>query len=247
MSKRAMITGASSGIGEATARELAEKGYDLILTGRRKERLEEVANKIGKKTEILVFDISSREELESVCQKNEKILSGVQVLINNAGLAKGLDRVQDAKIEDFEEMINTNIKGLFYLTRKILPSMVKRNEGHILNVGSVSGRWVYPNGAVYCATKHAVRAFSEGLRMDLFGTNIRVTNIEPGMTNTEFSTVRFGSKEKADLVYQGMTPLSGKDIAEAISWSLERPAHVNIQEMIIYPTDQAHSTMVHRK
>lgn len=244
MAKMALITGASSGIGEATASLLSQKGYKLILTGRRKDRLEKLARKL--KAEFWVFDISNEKDIATVCKKNQKLLSKVDILVNNAGLARGSDKVQDAKVEDFNEMIDTNIKGLFSLTQKILPLMLKNGEGHIVNIGSVSGRWVYPGGAVYCATKHAVRAFSEGLRMDLLGQNIRVTNIEPGMANTEFSTVRFRSKEKAATVYQGMTPLSAKDVAETIVWSLERPAHVNIQELVVYPTDQAHVSMVHR-
>lgn len=245
MAKLALITGASSGIGEATAILLSKKGYQLILTGRRKDRLEKLARKL--KAEFLVFDLADEKSIAATFKKNQKLLNRVDILVNNAGLARGADKVQEAKIEDYNEMIDTNIKGLFSLTQKILPLMLKRKQGHIVNIGSVAGRWIYPGGAVYCATKHAVRAFSEGLRMDLLGKNIRVTNIEPGMVNTEFSTVRFGSKEKADAVYQGMTPLSAKDVAETIVWSLERPEHVNIQELVVYPTDQAHVTMVHRR
>lgn len=245
MARVALITGATSGIGEAVAMQLAKQNYALILTGRRQERLQALAEKLNAKA--LLFDLAKEEEVQKIFLQNQSLLSTVDVLVNNAGLAKGTDKIQEAKFADFQQMIHTNLTGLVSVTQKILPSMVQRNAGHIVNIGSVSGRWVYPGGAVYCATKHAVRAFSEGLRMDLLGTQIRVTNIEPGMVQTEFSQVRLGSKAKADLVYQGMTPLRAEDVAEAVVWSLLRPAHVNIQELILYPTDQAHVTMTHRR
>lgn len=246
--KWALITGASSGIGAATAIRLGKLGYNLILTGRRKAHLEKVAEQSGAaKVEIVTFDISKPTQIEQFLTQYSSKLSKLEILINNAGLAKGTDKVFQANIKDWEIMIDTNIKGLFYLTHGILPFFLAKNSGHIVNMGSVAGRWVYPGGAIYCATKFAVRAFSEGLRQDLIGKNIRVTNIEPGMVNTEFSLVRLGSTEKADAVYSGMQPLSAEDIAETIAWVIDRPKHVNVQELVIYPTDQAHVNLVHRK
>ncbi len=237
----AFISGATSGIGEATARRLAGEGYSLILNGRRMDRLEQLQRELGSGSHVRLapFDLRDRQAVEEYCKNNGPLLEMVTVLINNAGLAKGTEKFQDANVEDWDAMFDTNVKGLMFLTRQMLPSMIKRNSGHIVNIGSVAGRWVYPGGAVYCATKFAVRAISEGLRMDLLGTQIRVTNIEPGMVNTEFSTVRIGSKEKADAVYQNMQPLSPQDIADTLSWVLSRPAHINIQELVIFPTDQA--------
>ncbi len=246
--KWAIITGATAGIGWATAEELAHAGYSLILIGRRADRLKELRaslmRKVAHKTQsqqfkTIALDITKKSELDDFLQSEGSNLEKVTVLINNAGLAKGADKFQDAEISDWDQMFDTNVKGLLFLTRGLLPYMIKQKTGHIINLGSVAGRWVYPGGAVYCASKFAVRAISEGLRMDLAGTGIRVTNIEPGMVNTEFSLVRFGDAEKANQVYSGMTPLGAKDIAETILWCLQRPQHVNIQELVIYPTDQA--------
>lgn len=246
--KWALITGASSGIGEETAKLLSQNGYNLILTGRRKERLEAVATKL-KSEEVIVapFDVSKRKDVESFLQKHSSYLQHVDVLVNNAGLAKGTDKAQEASLDDWDVMIDTNLKGLMQMTRGLLPYFVARNSGHIVNIGSVAGRWVYPGGAVYCASKFGVRAFTEGLRMDLIGKNIRVTNIEPGMVETEFSVVRFGDADKASKVYAGMKPLTAQDIAETIVWVLGRPKHVNIQEMVVFPTDQASIGQVHRQ
>ncbi len=245
--KWVLITGASSGIGAACAKKLGEMGYNLILTGRRKERLEELANNIkAGETLVASFDLQKPGEIESFCARHEAYLKKLDVLINNAGLAKGNEKVDEGSVKDWDLMIDTNVKGLMHMTRGVLPHMVAKKEGHIVNLGSVAGRWTYPGGAVYCASKFAVRAFTEGLRMDLQGKNIRVTNVEPGMVNTEFSLVRMGSKEKAEAVYQGMTPLKAEDIADTVAWVLLRPTHVNIQEIVIYPTDQAHVGMVHR-
>jgi NADP-dependent 3-hydroxy acid dehydrogenase YdfG len=250
-SKFALITGASAGIGLATAEALAKSGYGLLLTARRKERLSALQKHLKKKygitVEIFPFDISKKTECDKFFTKNKQLLSQVSVLVNNAGLARGSDLFQEAKIEDFEEMIDTNIKGLLYLTRAIVPNMQKNGLGHIINLGSVAGRWVYQRGHVYCATKFFVRALSEGLRMDLLGSGIRVTNIEPGMVETEFSEVRLRDKERAKKVYQGMKPLAADDIARAIVWCVEQPPHVNIQELVIFPTDQASITHVHRQ
>lgn len=250
--KTALITGATSGIGRALGYALAKKGVTLILTGRRKERLKEIKLDIEKKYKVkvltLTFDISKKEETLSTLEKNKAALSNVDFLINNAGGAHGTDPFPEASLSDMETMIDTNIKGLLYVTRFMVPMLKKKKEGHIVNLGSVAGRWVYPNGSVYCATKHAVRVISEGLRLDLNGFNIRVTDIEPGMVETEFSLVRFkNDKAKAKKIYEGMKPLGPEDIADCIVWTLERPAHVNISEMVIFPTDQASVHLVHRK
>lgn len=242
-----LITGATAGIGYATSELLASRGHTLILVGRREERLQKMKASLKTKIETFAFDIGDRKAVEEFLTSNKKLVDQVDVLVNNAGLALGVDFLQEGSLDDWDRMIDTNVKGLLYLTRGLLPQMVKAKRGHIVNLGSIAGKYVYPRGNVYCATKYAVRALSEGLRMDLLGTGIRVTNIEPGMVNTEFSEVRWRSKEKADQVYQGMTPLVAKDIAETIVWCMERPAHVNIQELVIFPTDQASATMVHRR
>lgn len=240
--KWAIVTGASSGFGRAIAEKLAEDGMHIVLTGRRLDKLNEcsefIQKKFGIETKILNFDICKWQECEKKIGELQSLHSQIEVLVNNAGLAIGVDKLQDGKISDYEVMIDTNIKGLLYLTQLVLPIMIAKNSGHIVNIGSVAGRWTYPGGAVYSATKFAVRGLSESLRMDLLGKNIRVTNIEPGMAETEFSSVRLGSIERAKSVYRGMTPLSARDIAESVSWCLLRPKHVNISELVIYPTDQ---------
>lgn len=252
MAKWALITGASSGIGWATAEALAAQGFSLFLTGRRMERLNNLDGHLRTKfpsiqTKIGSFDISDRDETQEFLKAHYADLAHVDVLVNNAGLARGVDKIQNADIHDWDIMIDTNVKGLLYMTRGVVEHMVRKNSGHIVNIGSVAGRWTYPGGGVYCATKFAVRAISEGLRMDLSGTDVRVTNIEPGMVNTEFSKVRLQDQQKADKVYEGMTPLRAEDIAETIAWCVGRPKHVNIQELVIYPTDQAHVGIVSRR
>lgn len=247
--KSVFITGASSGIGRACAVLFAEKGFDLVLNARREGRLLELKKNLQEKyphrqIDVAVFDIRSIEQVESYFLRYQP---RVDILINNAGLAKGVDKIQDAQISDWEQMIDTNIKGLLYVTRRVLPQMIHNKSGHIVNLGSVAGRFTYPGGGVYCATKFAVRALTEGLRMDLLGHPIRVTNIEPGMVETEFSEVRLGDSASAQKVYEGMTPLSAEDIAETIYWCCQRPSHVNIQELVIYPTDQAHVGQVARR
>jgi len=252
--KLALVTGATSGIGLATAEQLAARGANLIVTGRRDSLLKEIASRLSKEhgvtVETLVFDVADTKAtikaLDSLGSRAEEL----SILVNNAGLAKGSDSVQKLDLADVDSMIDTNVKGLLAVTRWCLPRFIARGEGHVVNVGSVAGRWVYPGGAVYCATKFAVRAISEGMRMDLLGTPVRVTNIEPGMVETGFSEVRFnGDKERAKAVYKGMTPLSPQDIADTVTWCLERPGHVNIQELVIYPTDQASvgNAYVHRR
>lgn len=244
----AAVTGASAGIGEATARQLAKAGANLLLFARRQERLEKLSRSINEEFSVSVksvaLDVTDRQAVERWAADAKE---PIEILVNNAGLARGTDKVQEARIDDWEAMIDTNVKGLLFLTRAILPGMIERRRGHIVNIGSVAGRWVYPGGAVYCASKFAVRALSEGMRLDLSGTPIRVTNIEPGMVETEFSEVRLQSSERAKAIYKNMVPLSASDIAESIVWCLERPSHVNIQELVIFPTDQASVGVVHRR
>ena len=250
--KFALISGASSGIGEATAIELAQRGYHLLLLARRTDRLKEVQKKLktaNPHLQIVIgrVDVQKPAQIDAFFRKNKSLLNGhIEILVNNAGLAKGVTTFQESDLADWDAMIDTNVKGLLYLTKATLPYFCA-NRGVIVNLGSVAGRWVYRGGAVYCATKFAVRALSEGMRMDLMGTGIRVTNIEPGMGATEFSLVRTGSQSKADAVYAGMKPLTAGDIADTIGWAISRPHHVNIQEIVIFPTDQAAITQVDRR
>lgn len=247
----AFVTGVTSGIGAATARALAAEGVHLILAARREERLnalaEELAAQHGIETHTVVLDVRDAGAVaQSVASLPER-WRAVDILVNNAGLSRGLDKVHEADLQDWEEMIDTNVKGLLYVTRAVLPGMVSRGRGHVINVGSVAGRDAYVGGNVYGATKAAVAMLTRGMRMDLLGAGIRVTNIEPGMVETEFSQVRFhGDEARAAKVYQGITPLTPEDIAESIVWSLNRPAHVNIQDMLILATAQASATMAHR-
>lgn len=247
----ALVTGATSGIGRATTERLAKDGYSLILLARRIEILNKLKKSLQssyKNCEVRVFklDISQTKEIQIWHKEQASVISKIDVLVNNAGIAKGVDKIQNANWSDFETMIDVNIKGLLALALPIIKTMATRKTGHIINLGSVAGRWVYPGASVYCATKFALRALSEAMRQDLIGCGVRVTNIEPGMVNTEFSTIRLGNKNLADKVYEKMTPLSAEDIAESIAWCLSQPKHVNIQELVIYPTDQAHVGMVHR-
>jgi NADP-dependent 3-hydroxy acid dehydrogenase YdfG len=245
--KTVFITGASSGIGKACAEQFAAEGAKLILTARRLERLEDLSAELRTKynAEVLCIqlDVQNKEQL---AHATKGLL--VDILINNAGKALSTAKIQEGSLEDWEDMIDTNLKGLLYVTRAILPGMVKRNSGHIINISSIAGHFNYPTGNVYCATKHAVRSLSESMRLDLNGTAIRVTDIAPGMVNTEFSEVRWkGDKERADNFYKGMTPLVAEDIADTVLFCATRPAHVNIAEMVVYPTDQASPTLVARK
>lgn len=252
MQRWALITGATSGIGWATAEILAQQGYSILALGRREERLAQLKSHLLNRTPAIevrefIIDICQKDQLQKFFTEQAMLLKRVEVLVNNAGLAKGIDKIQDADTADWDTMIDTNVRALFQMTRGMLDFFLSRNSGHIVNLGSVAGRWTYPGGGVYCATKFAVRAFSEGLRMDLLGTKIRVTNIEPGMVHTEFSEVRLGDKTLGDKVYENMHPLQARDIAETIAWCLNRPPHVNIQELVIYPTDQAHVGQVARR
>ena len=238
----ALVTGASAGMGRAIAQALAARGVNLLVNARRENRLlelkEELCGKHGIQVEPLVFDIRDLKQCESALTGKADLVSRISILVNNAGLGKGIGPIYEGSIDDWEQTIDTNLKGLLYMTRLILPYMVRRNEGHVVNIGSVAGRWTLPGVVVYCATKFAVRAITDGLRMDLMGKKIRVTNIEPGMVKTEFSLVRSGDEAKAEAVYEGFTPLQPEDIAEAVVWCLERPPHVNVQELVVFPVDQ---------
>jgi len=243
------ITGATSGFGEACARKLHGSGAKLILSGRREDRLKKLQKELGSNVHTINFDVRDKNSVFEVIDNLPKKYSNITVLVNNAGLALGLSPAHKASLEEWEVMIDTNNKGLVYMTRAILPGMVERNRGYIINIGSIAGNYPYPGGNVYGATKSFVRQFSLNLRADLLGTNIRITNIEPGLAETEFSVIRFGgNKKKARQVYKGTEPLLAKDIAEAIFWSITRPPHVNINFMEIMPTCQAFGPFpVHRK
>ncbi len=244
-----LITGATAGIGAATAKIFAENGYPLILTGRRQARLE--ALKEGLNTEVLTlcFDVREKEAVKNNLLNLPEAWKNIEIIVNNAGLAAGLAPIQSGEVEDWEQMIDTNLKGLLYVTHSLVPGMIERgNGGHIINVASIAGKEVYPNGNVYCATKHAVDALSRGMRMDLLPHRIKVTNIAPGLTETEFSIVRFkGDVAKAGTVYAGITPLYAEDIAEVIWFAATRPPHVTLNDIVIMPTAQASSTLVNRK
>jgi NADP-dependent 3-hydroxy acid dehydrogenase YdfG len=251
MRKIALITGASAGIGKATAQKLAENKFNIIITGRRLKQLEELKNELGIKHKadvfILNFDIRNQEETSNAIDSLPETWKKIDVLVNNAGLSAGLDHIQEGDIDDWERMIDTNIKGLLYITRKVAPLMIARNSGHIVNISSIAGKEVYEKGNVYCATKFAVEALTKGMRIDLLNHNIKVTSIAPGMAETEFSVVRFkGDKDRADQVYQGLTPLNGEDVADAILYAITRPPHVNISDMLIMPTAQANPVYVNR-
>lgn len=246
-----LITGASSGIGEACARLFAKYGAKLILAARRLEKLENLAKELNKEynTEIylLQLDVRDRTLVENTLTNLPKNWENIDILINNAGLSRGLDKLHEGSVEDWEEMIDTNVKGLLYVTKTLLPGMINRNKGHVVNIGSIAGRQTYPKGNVYCASKAAVRAISEGLKQDLLGTPIRITEIQPGLVESEFSIVRFhGNEDKANKVYQDLTPLTPADVADVVFFCITRPAHVNISEILLVPVDQATTTLVHR-
>lgn len=252
MKKIALVTGATSGIGRATAIALADAGYNLILTGRRKERLEELKALVGitYKSDALAlcFDVRNQEEVENHISALPAAWRNIDVLVNNAGLAVGLNPIQEGLIEDWERMIDTNIKGLLYMTRAVAPIMCERGVGHIVNLCSTAGKEVYENGNVYCATKHAVDALSKAMRIDMLKYGIKVTNICPGAVETEFSLVRFkNDKEKADKTYEGMTPLTGDDIAQLVRFAVSLPDHVCINDLVVTPKAQANATNIIRK
>lgn len=247
-----LITGASSGIGTACARIFAGAGAKLILAARRLERLQQLADTLNKdfSTEIhlLELDVRDRNAVESAISTLPSAWSDIDILINNAGLSRGLDKLHEGSFQDWEDMIDTNVKGLLYLSRYVVPGMVSRDHGHVVNLGSIAGHQTYPGGNVYCATKAAVRAISEGLKQDLLGTRVRVTSVDPGMVETEFSEVRFhGDTERANKVYQGVTPLTADDVADVIFFCVTRSPHVNINEVVLMPVDQASATLVNRR
>ena len=249
--KIVLITGASSGIGKSCANIFAEANAKLILAARRQEKLEKLADELTKKFNnkvyLLKLDVRDRLAVESAINSLPEPWKNIDILINNAGLSRGLDKLYVGDFNDWEEMIDTNVKGLLYMTRYVVPGMVSRNSGHIVNIGSIAGRAAYPGGNVYCASKAAVRAISEGLKEDLLGTPVRVTEIQPGLVETEFSNVRFhGDTEKAKNVYKGLTALAGDDIADLVFFCVTRSAHVNISELLVVPTDQANSFLIHR-
>ena len=251
MNKIVLVTGATSGIGLSTAKLFAKNSYKLIITGRRKERLEELRSELitnyGVEVLARAFDVRELKQVEAKLGKLPEEWQDIDIIVNNAGLAVGLGHIDEGVIDDWERMIDTNLKGLLYVTRVLTPGLVKRKKGHIINIGSIAGKEVYENGAVYCASKHGVDALSRGMRIDLVNHNIKVTNIAPGLVDTEFSLVRFkGDTDKAAVPYKGMTPLSGDDIADAIYYCASLPEHVNINDLVIMPAAQASATVVNR-
>ena len=249
--KIAMITGATSGIGLGCARKFAQGGYDLILTGRKPELLENIKaelTKLGAEVKTLCFDVRNRAECAAAVDSLEDRWAEIDVLVNNAGLALGLDKEYEGSFEDWDIMIDTNVKGLLNMTRMIVPGMVSRNKGHIINIGSVAGDAAYANGNVYCATKAAVKTLSDGLRIDVAESAVRVTNIKPGLVETNFSVTRFhGDQSKADSVYKGIKPLTGDDIADVAVYAANAPEHVQIAEVLVLATHQASGSVIVRK
>lgn len=246
-----LVTGASSGIGEACARHFAGAGARLILAARRTERLAALADDLstahGTESLLLSLDVRDPGVVTRVLEDLPAEWSGIDVLVNNAGLSRGLEPLHEGKLRDWDEMVDTNVKGLLYVTRAVVPGMVARGHGHVINIGSVAGHEVYPGGAVYCATKHAVDAITRGLRMDLLGTGVRVSTVDPGMVETEFSMVRFhGDRGRAGKVYEGVKPLTPGDVAEVVLFVAGMPEHANIDEIILAASAQAGATRVHR-
>jgi 3-hydroxy acid dehydrogenase/malonic semialdehyde reductase len=250
--KTVFITGASSGIGESTAYAFAAEGARLLLCARRKEKVDAVAQNALEKGAAAVhtfaLDVQDKAAVAATIAALPAEWAAIDILVNNAGLSRGLDKLYEGHIEDWEEMIDTNVKGLLYITRAVVPGMVARGSGHVVNLGSTAGELPYPNGAVYCATKAAEKSINDGLRQDLLGTPLRVTSIDPGMVETDFSKVRFrGDETRAAKVYQGVIPLTPDDIANAIVWAASRPAHVNIAHVLMTSVTQANSLMFHRE
>jgi 3-hydroxy acid dehydrogenase / malonic semialdehyde reductase len=250
--KTVFITGASAGIGAACALAFAAEEVRLLLTARRLDRLEEMTPRLkaagAADVHSFALDVSKNAAVTGAIENLPELWKRIDVLVNNAGLSRGLDKVYQGKAEDWDEMIDTNVKGLLYITRAVVPGMVERGSGHVINMGSTAGEMTYPNGAVYCATKAAERAINDGLRQDLLGTPVRVTSIDPGMVETDFSLVRFrGDEERAAKIYQNITPLSPADVADAIVWAATRPPHVNIARVLMTSIDQANSVMFNRR
>ena len=250
--KIALVTGASAGIGAATAMAFAGEGARLLLAARRAGKLAEAASRAlelgATAVHSIGLDVRDRRSVQAAIDTLPPEWAKIEILVNNAGLSRGLDKLYTGKIEDWEEMIDTNVKGLLYVSRAVVPGMVVRGHGHVVNLGSTAGELTYPNGAVYCATKAAERAINDGLRQDLLGTPVRVTTVDPGMVETDFSLVRFhGDAERAAKVYKGVTPLTPEDVADAILWAVTRPAHVNVARILLTPVDQANSLLFHRE
>ena len=250
MEKIVLITGATSGIGQACARRFAQNGYNVIITARRADRLEAIRHDLeryGAKVMTLVFDVRDAAAATAAVTSLTDEWKQIDILVNNAGLALGLDKEYEGNPEDWETMIDTNIKGLLTMTRLVVPAMVERNEGHVINIGSVAGDAAYAGGNVYCATKAAVKAITDGLRIDLAHTSVRVTNVKPGLVETNFSNVRFhGDTERADNVYKGITPLTGDDIADVVYYAASAPKHVQIAEVLVLATHQANGSVIYR-
>ncbi len=250
--KWVLITGASAGIGEACARRLAASGAHLARWARRKDRLAALASELSGDhgVEVRTASVDVRDRTAVTAAATDLLEAGLvpEVVVNNAGLASGLATVQEGDPDDWDRMIDTNVKGLLFVSRAFLPAMLERGSGHVVNIGSIAGRQVYPKGNVYNATKFAVKALTEGMALDLAGTPIRVSSVDPGAVETEFSLVRFeGDEERAEAVYRGFTPLSGDDVAEAVAWVIARPPHVNVASMVILPTDQRSVNLIHRE
>ncbi len=250
--KIALITGATSGIGKACAIQLAEQGANVIISARRVNLLEkleeEIKSKYSVKTYAVKLDVKNNKEVEWAINSLPDEWKNIDILVNNAGLAKGMNKIFEDDIENWEEMIDTNVKGLLYVTRAVVPGMVERESGHVINIGSTAGHEAYPKGHVYCATKHAVNAITKSLRIDVVDKNIRVSTVDPGAVETNFSNVRFfGDKEKAKSMYKGLTPLVAQDVADAVVFCATRPPHANIAEIIMMPTQQASALIFHRK
>ena len=247
--KTILITGATSGIGLATAKKFANKKNQLILCGRRNHKLDEISNEISKITNVLTlrFDVSDKKEVNKVLENIPKEFSSIDILINNAGNAHGLDTIQEGSLDDWDNMIDSNVKGLLYVSRVIIPKMIEQNSGHIINIGSLAGREVYEKGNVYCATKHAVNAISKAMRIDLNKTGIKVSEINPGLVETDFSNVRFkGDNNRAEKVYLGYKALQADDIADIIEFVINRPSHVNIADILVLPQAQATSSIINK-
>jgi len=241
------ITGATAGIGRACAEQFDRAGAKLVLAARRLELLQELAESLAGEPHLVQLDVRDRNQVEQAVTALPEEFAAIDVLVNNAGLGRGLDKLHEGNVDGWEEMIDTNIKGLLFVSRAILPGMVDRGRGQVINIGSIAGHEVYPGGNVYCATKHAVDALTKGMRIDLVDTPIRVATIDPGLVETDFSRVRFyGDENRASKVYKGYKPLTGTDIAEAAVWIAARPPHVQIAEMIVFPTAQASAAITHK-
>lgn len=246
--KIVLITGASSGIGAACARAFAGAGARLLLCARRLDRLQAMAGELNVPCHCFALDVRDQSAVQTAIAGLPDEWQAIDILVNNAGLSRGLTKLHEYDLQDVDEMVDTNVKGLVYVTRAVVPGMVARQRGHVINIGSIAGHAVYPNGAVYCATKAAVKSISEGLKMDLNGTPVRVTSVDPGLVETEFSIVRFhGDVARAKKVYEGLRPLTGEDVADVVLFCATRPPHININDVVMMPVAQASATLVHRQ